>query len=227
MVVIIQCAATKQAYAGYIRDREGRKVCFVAQPDLAPRDGTRWARPDDLADAPSLTWRGQVERVNATQSNPFNLLEAWRLYMHPVYARLVRSFGVSNVRILSAGWGLVRADYLLPAYDITFSAQADAFKRRRKGDRYADFAHIDSNLRGPLVFVGGKDYLPLFEYLTRNSLLEKVVFRRCDPADVNASDEHRGDLVFRPFRTSAKTNWHYACAEMLCDKGSELMRSPA
>lgn len=227
MIVAIQCAATKQPYAGHLRDREGRKVCFVAQPELAPRDGTRWARPDDLADASNLTWRGQVEQANATHSNPFNLLEAWRLYAHPVYARLVRSFGVGNVRILSAGWGLVRADYLLPAYDITFSAQADAFKRRRRSDRYADFAQIGSNLRGPLVFVGGKDYLPLFEQLTRNTLVEKVVFRRCDPADVNASDEHHGDMVFRPFRTSAKTNWHYACAEMLCENGSEMMRSPA
>lgn len=227
MIVIIQCAATKQPYAGHLRDREGRKVFFVARPDLAPSDGTHWARPDDREDAPNLTWRGQVEQVNATHSNPFDLLEAWRLYTHPVYERLIRSFGVGNVRILSAGWGLVRADYLLPAYDITFSAQADAFKRRRKGDPYADFAHIDSDLRGPLVFLGGKDYLPLFEQLTRKSRLEKIVFRRCDPADVNASDERHGDLLFRPFWTTSKTNWHYACAEMLCNRSSELMRSLA
>jgi hypothetical protein len=44
---------------------------------------------------------------------------------------------------------------------------------------------------------------------------------------VNASDERQGDLLFRPFRTSAKTNWHYACAEMLCNRTSELMRCPA
>jgi hypothetical protein len=41
--------------------------------------------------------------------------------------RLVEKFGIEKVFILSAGWGLIRADFLTPNYDITFSGSAEAF----------------------------------------------------------------------------------------------------
>jgi hypothetical protein len=71
--------------------------------------------------------------------NPLGLYSAWQLYENKAYARLVDQLGIDRVYILSAGWGLIRADFLTPCYDITFSQSADSYKRRRKADRYQDF----------------------------------------------------------------------------------------
>jgi hypothetical protein len=43
---------------------------------------------------------------------------------------------------LSAAWGLVGANYLLPEYDITFSTMAESYKRRRKQNVYRDFCAL-------------------------------------------------------------------------------------
>ena len=65
-------------------------------------------------------------------------------FIHPeshtmIYGtQLVEIFGIDNVYILSAGWGLIRASFLTPNYDITFSAPAGAYNLRRKYDQYCD-----------------------------------------------------------------------------------------
>jgi hypothetical protein len=59
--------------------------------------------------------------------NPLGLYPAYRLYENRVYGRLVEAFGVENIYILSAGWGLIRADFLTPYYDITFSHSAEGY----------------------------------------------------------------------------------------------------
>jgi hypothetical protein len=84
------------------------------------------------------------------------------VYGNKVYERLADHFGGQKVFILSAGWGLIRADFLTPYYDITFSQSADAYKRRKKTDRYADFCMPPGDTDDDIFFFGGKDYLPLF-----------------------------------------------------------------
>lgn len=73
---------------------------------------------------------------------------------------------MEGVYILSAGWGLIRSDFLTPYYDITFSQSADPYKRRRRTDRYDDFRMIPDGVKDEILFIGGKDYLPLFCQLT-------------------------------------------------------------
>jgi len=68
---------------------------------------------------------------------------------------------------------------------------------------------------GPLVFIGGKDYIPLFRTLTAPAPFEKVVFIRSEPGG-KQSAYRDGSFSFRPFQTAAKTNWHYGLAELLC-----------
>jgi len=68
----------------------------------------------------------------------------------------VTRFGVKNVYILSAGWGLICADFLTPAYDITFSPSAAPYKRRRKTDRYEDFRMLPDKAEREIVFFGGQ-----------------------------------------------------------------------
>jgi hypothetical protein len=164
MTIIIQCAARKNRSAGSLRTADGREVLFVAQPDLAPPEAIRhYARPDDLSDD-GRTWRERLVALNAAADNPLNLLQAYRLYAHDAYRALADRFGLGRVFILSAGWGLISANFLTPDYDITFTASADDWKRRRKGDHYEDLCMLTDD-DDPIVFVGGKDYLPLFRKL--------------------------------------------------------------
>ncbi len=125
MMIAIQCASTKKPHAGVLRAGDGRRVLFVTRPELAPNDDhTLWAHPDGRSEVPGVTWRQQLEQLNKGGANPFGLLQAYQLYKPTAYERLVAKFGLRQVLVLSAGWGLVRADYLLPSYDVTFSSQA-------------------------------------------------------------------------------------------------------
>ena len=78
------------------------------------------ASPDEQAEG-EATWRRLVLAYNSSSSNnAFGLHKAYQLYQNPAYEALVNKFGSKEVFILSAGWGLVRSDFLLPTYDITF-----------------------------------------------------------------------------------------------------------
>ena len=122
MVFVIQCAGRKRDYAGTFRDGNGSPVMFVANPKQMPQDATYvYAHPDGLSDS-GITWRERLLRYNREPAtNPLGLLPAWELYQNAVYSRLVEAYGVERVYILSAGWGLIAADFLTPDYNITFS----------------------------------------------------------------------------------------------------------
>jgi hypothetical protein len=143
-------------------------------------------------------------------------MEAYKLYEPNVYDALAVYAGVSNLFILSAGWGLIRADFLLPYYDITFSKQADAYKVRRPLDRYADFCQLPEVGLERIFFLGGKDYLPLFGALTDRYRCEKVIFYN------SRSAPSRAGWRPRRFETSTRTNWHYECARSLVAGQLEL-----
>jgi len=141
MIVVMQCASRKrkQGDAGFMRTQDGRQVCFVADPAQAPEGEVGYARPDDPSDA-GPTWREVVRRYNEGDGgNPLGLLPAHALYCENVYQRLAEHVGLERFYILSAGWGLISATFLTPYYDITFTAKADRYKRRRKSDIYLDF----------------------------------------------------------------------------------------
>ena len=128
--VVIQCAASKNSSAGYLQLLNRRKVLFVASPSSAPNDGSHvYAHPDDKADT-GIPWRQVLLRYNdeyrrSPDGNPLGLLPAWQLYRHPIYESLYRKYGSDHLYILSAGCGLLRADFLTPAYDITFTSSSD------------------------------------------------------------------------------------------------------
>jgi hypothetical protein len=54
-------------------------------------------------------------------SNQLGLYPAFELYKNDIYRKLVDCFGIDKTFILSAGWGLIRASFLTPWYDITFT----------------------------------------------------------------------------------------------------------
>jgi hypothetical protein len=208
MMVVIQCAARKRPEAGNLKTRDGRPVFFVADPKAAPvMEGVQYARPDDPADNGG-TWRDQLLAYNGNDNgNPVGLLPACDLYENGAYRRLAAELGRERLFILSAGWGLIAASFLTPSYDITFTAQADAYKRRRRGDRYQDFSMLPQATREPVLFFGGKDYLPLFDRLTRGVQAQRIVFFN----SANAPEISSGRAV--RFVTSTRTNWHYECVD--------------
>jgi len=213
MIVVIQCAAQKQPEAGFLRTRAGKKVLFVANPAAAPlARGLIFAHPDDLSDT-GLSWREMLLLYNRTPSdNPLRLLPAAHLYTNRTYGQLVKRFGCEKVYILSAGWGLIKASFLTPNYDITFSMTAEPYKRRRKGDPYRDMCMLQEDTSEPIVFFGGKDYLPLFCLLTKNVKGQRTVFYNSSHAPAA-----NGCSLVR-FVTTTRTNWHYECVKDFLDR---------
>jgi hypothetical protein len=87
----------------------------VAEPASAPANQhCRYARPDDVSDV-GRSWRHFLVEYNQNaKDNPLGLYPAYRLYKNPVYERLVDRFGLPNVYILSAGWGIIEAGFSRP-----------------------------------------------------------------------------------------------------------------
>ena len=214
-IVVIQCAASKQSRAGTLA-QNGLPVKFVARPDLATEDGACiYAHPDDIS-ATGESWRNTLlsynERYRKSNENPLGLLQAEQLYTprapySEIYRNLVRKYSAKHVYVLSAGWGLISAEFLAPSYDITFSSQAAKHKRRKRDDCYADLRQLDSCPEGTLAFFGGKDYLPLLYKLTRSLHCRKVVFYKSKRIPRSSGYE------YEYYETTTSTNWHYECAE--------------
>lgn len=212
MKIVIQCAAGKDPAAGMMKTSDGTPVLFVADPARAPvRTDVVYARPDDLTED-GFRWRDHVSAYNSNPgTNPLGLLPAWRLYRHPAYGSLFNRYGAKSVYILSAGWGLIRSDFLTPAYDITFSAQADPFKRRGKRDAYDDLNMLEGRQSEPVAFFGGKDYLPLFCRLTEDYAGPRIA------AFNSASEPQAHGVRFVRYHTRTRTNWHYEAVSAFLD----------
>lgn len=225
MKIVIQCAGSKRPDAGNLKNKFGTRVRFVAHADN--RDSSQVTahncRPDELVEPALGTWRDVLTQYNAdfvrNGTNPDNLSPAGKLYEPPVYANLVRRFRPENVFILSAGWGLVRADYLLPDYNITFSNQPNVPKESRRGKRelgWLDFNQLQGKVEEneEVHFFGGLDYLDLFYTLSasESSRAKFVIHYK------SAGLPHKTGYKYERYMGAAKTNWHYpAAADFLRD----------
>ena len=143
----------------------------------------------------------------------------WALYENGAYGRLVERFGIPSVFILSAGWGLIRADFLTPYYDITFSKnpKVPKFKRRNKSDRYDDFRMLPDDTQEEIVFFGSLDYLLQFCKLTAGVRGKRIVFYN------SVASPRVGDCALKRFETTTRTNWHYECVDAFLDGKSTLI----
>jgi hypothetical protein len=238
MKVLIQCAASKNDRAGKLKTASGEQVLFVANPKpcASVLPGVRYARPDDSCGEDGTTWRDVLKRYNEQQDNPCRLLKAADLYapneheFRSLYRELADAFGWDNVFILSAGWGLIRAAYWTPDYNITFSTQAKKAKpcawRNTKDKRYTwrDFNHLqDAQISQdePTHFFGGKDYRPMFYALVATLPGKKIVHYKGDV-------ERRDGFEYAEYKGPEKNRtWHYRAAkEFLARRapgGSQVM----
>jgi hypothetical protein len=101
------------------------------------------------------------------------------------------------------------ASFLTPYYDITFIINAESWKRWQKKDAYADLCQLPSNTDENVLFLGGKDYLPLFMRLTALVRSKRTVF--CN----SSTQPDAPGCELERFVTTTRTNWHYECADML------------
>lgn len=216
MIVVIQCAATKIPDAGHLVSSSGKRVVFVADPQAAPaKVGIEYARPDDPS-GNGLTWRKTLLKHNTHGcGNPLSLTPAFKLYKNEIYRRLVDQLGFEKVFILSAGWGMIRSDFLTPYYDITFSPEAkgeNGYKRRRASDPYDEDFPFSEDAQEEVVFFGGKDYLKLFVKLTGAVSSQRKVYYNSKITPTLPG------CIFERFQTTAKTNWHYLCANAFLER---------
>lgn len=155
--VVLCCSKRKKPSGTFCRD--GRRICFCADPSLAPADPrVRHVHPDDVDELSGQTWRDLVVAYNdgtlASHLAPRGtLLEAGRLYADAVYDRAYRLNKKWGPRlpyyILSGGWGLIRASFKLPDYNVTFSREAakkDPHALRKPQHRFKDINHLVEDL---------------------------------------------------------------------------------
>lgn len=234
-IVVIQCAGTKCPRAGIFSLAGGHPVTFVADPRTALPSPE--FRPDDPTSSSSVrTWRDELASYNATRPmmNPLGLFSASGLYCPPtdklVYQDLVKHFSPQKVYILSAGWGLVRSDYLLPQYDITFShaartggkAKPYAWRDPRTIGVWKDFDLLTPSLGN---FTGTVHVLICGNPTSGYHLLLAELMKSWPPS-TNVCFHYKGIPPPKPtswtgiWRViahigSRRTNWHYECARNL------------
>jgi len=214
MIAVIQAAACRPPDTGHMKTRDGRRVLFVADPDQAPGDpGICHARPDSRSNF-CITWRKLVVGYNENpRDNPLGLLPAWQFYRHAIYARLVEQLGANRTYVLSAGWGLIKASFLIPNYDISLSPDVEPFRRRNAADAYDDFCMLPANSEEDLYFFGNEEYVPLFCHLTAAHRGRRIVFYH------GANPPTAPGCTLRKFEPGSGRHWHHECAaEMLADR---------
>ncbi|MCX7546219.1 DUF6884 domain-containing protein [Marinicella gelatinilytica] len=219
--IVIQCAGTKNPCGSFV-DKVGKLVKFVAQPELCQsNEKFNFQKPDGL-DSDGISWRDKLITYNKTQykENPLKFLKAYELYKPAAYKGLVDKFGIENVYILSAGWGLVNADYLLPDYDITFSStkKKDKYKKRKVLDYFNDFNFIDSNNNDEIIFLGGKSYQRLFVKLTNHLSSKKVIVYNSDK--MPNFDQIKSEKFTKLGKSGKRLNmnWQYECAKEIINE---------
>jgi hypothetical protein len=230
MKICIQCAASK-CPDGYLIDSIGKKLQFVASPEKAPTDepDTLFVKPATLCEGKGTSWQEIVKRYNDKGGNPYKLYQAADLYrpsnksFRGVYRDLADAFGGDNVFVVSAGWGIIRSDYLTPNYDITFSQQAlkkYPWKWRSHEDVAAfsqDRNHLDLARLSPNEEIHcfcGLDYLNMLYALTERLPGTKIVHYKS--AHLDRTNERRPGFHYRKYKGPEKNRtWHYQAAKDL------------
>jgi hypothetical protein len=213
--VVIQCSGSKHKR---LWSWQGRTLYFVAHPEFCEHAGDRlYYRPDDSVPGYPWSWREGLVTYNGLGGNPEHLLRAADLFKHKAYRALVDAFGWENTYVLSGGWGLVRADFRLPYYNITFAPSAPGCNRRRPGDPFHDFDQLADAAITPddtVYFFGGLSYLPPYYELTRRLPCRKVIYYTSERTPRREGYQYirYGD----PF-----TNWHYSCVQAFVNEEIE------
>ena len=205
---------------GYFK-HEGKKVKFVTQPDLAPDDDFLYALPDDT-DSGGVSWREKLTNYNRefrdSGKNPYGLLPAWKIYQNKIYEDLKNEYGEDRLYILLAGWGIVRADFLIPASEITFTVKLPNNYNLKDGF-YRHYNMLPDDAGDPVVFFGRDECIPLFCDLTGKILGKRYAFYKGDRPDAPCCE-------LREFRPSdSNPIWYYETARKFIENGMSMLQT--
>jgi hypothetical protein len=190
----------------------------IYKPDdlvpLAIQESIKKGLNNDITSLDKMTWRNLIE-LNSIQ-NFLNLRPAYDLYdknynRMDVYTALFKAFQ-DKFYILSAGWGLINAEFKIPSYDITFSQgqNIDPQIIRLEGDHYNDFNELSKKESNEdIVFIGSPSYLPSFYKLTKSlSNRRKIIFwkKSGTPSEFPAPDK---TYEFIKYQSNNNIAWHY------------------
>jgi len=179
--VVMACSSGKHDNAHISVNNQTIKFKAVSNPEIFE------FLPDDPKPNDNCTWRKWVEdnqnNADAIPALAYNLYSP-RNPFNDAYVNLYNAFN-NRFYILSAGWGLLKANFRLPNYDITFSAGGAANQRvfQNINPAFIDFNHLTNNHNEGLigrnedvVFMGGRSYIQQFISLTENSLNNKLIY---------------------------------------------------
>jgi len=215
--VVMICAKGKKGNSNIIHENFNHPITFVAQPN-----GVNTFLPDGCIPHLNMTWRDYVRKNQKPKIIPF---KSYQLYIHGVYQNLFNVFG-DRLFILSAGWGLVKAEFRLPNYDITFSNTTEPeYKRvfQNPNPHFNDFNHLNDNHNVVLnsenediVFIGGKTYVKQFIALTIGKGRNKIIYHFGNEPLVVLPDNFFY-VQYVPNNLNNNRTWHYELAQKYVD----------
>lgn len=236
-IIVIQCAERKTQKSWQWRDRQ---VVFVANRNKYTESDPVPYEPDETIPDTNMTWRHAFldhyrnKRKPDVLDDADELPEAWKLYypqypFQDIYKCLVNKCGKEKVFILSAGWGLVNADFQLPPYNITFTSEAHDYARISVKELLAKLLRYNpldgvTDEDTTIYFFGGKHYRKLLYRYTDSVPVRKVViYYYCTNKDAQdkaqeRENEHYEFRRYNPKEASRRT-WYYECARRFIKGG--------
>jgi hypothetical protein len=199
---------------------KGQAVKFAASPQTAPRDEFAYYKPDDSIPGQNKTWRNLV--VNGQNDPELDLVPAYLLYSPDIYRDFYKKFG-SRFYILSAGWGVIRADFKIPAYDITYSTGPNVPKHAKRNDNYGwkDINHLkedsvkfDSD--SEVILFASSTYVSPFCDMAQSIPYKKKILYRSQKIT------QRQGFVYEYYQTNRRTNWYYEAAGKFLNENKQL-----
>lgn len=220
MVVVISCSGPKKGR--YLLNQNKQKIKFVSAPNYCNNTesakDTLFFHPDDLIEDN----KSGRDIVLEMQNESSYLTKAYELYKErldlndEIYVNLYNKFK-SNLYIISAGWGLIRADFKLPNYDITFKTGVSACNFRSFQALFNDFNHLKNiPIDEIIVFIGSPDYINLFYSMTKEIPNKKVIFWKLAGTPSNFKKIlNDKNYCFKYYKTSKRQGWYYELARKL------------
>lgn len=217
MKVIISCCDRKN---GNSFTHNGEIINFVSRVNEIVHNNAIYVHPDDLIPNENITWRELI----ALQEIRDDLKPTYDLYVPEIYNSLFHNFG-NDFFIFSAGWGIVRADYKLPKYNVTFSTGNNIpnYSVRNQNDFFNDFNQLEGiDIHEKIIFFAGKDYVLPFCQLTDHFPNEKIIIYKNNDVLINNPYLNNNNFQFIHYQTNRRTNWHYEFAQRLINNEIEL-----
>lgn len=211
-IPVLSCSGEK--IKDWFSYSDEQHIMFVASPEAvlnAPPPkfplGIKYCRPDDKIFDTEDTWLDLVKK----QNHP-DLIPAYQLYKRDIYHKFYMKYR-NNFYIISAGWGIIRASYKIPAYNITYSNSKSVpkYSRRINSDKWNDFNHLKEDSanfdeNSIIILFSGSNYIESFCNMTKFIKNRKIIYYTAQ--SISKKDGFEYSKYKKNF-----TNWHYEAAK--------------